>query len=217
MRNEIVAQLKAPGSVRTLDRDNRTLLEGFFKTNFLSNIRSAQLHPLGFYYIKENYSENEVFRFHLWPSGSTIPESQIDSDIHDHVFELNSAIIIGEMGHETFRFKPDAEGEFEIATVTYNGFHSKMARDGTRGSVSVIDDAKFSAGQVYRLPAYTIHRARPITLPTATLVLAVTKTDSIPPTIVMPHTAQEPPPFERRLLNDEEMAIARETLSQIKI
>lgn len=121
------------------------------------------------------------------------------------------------MHHETFAFAPAIGGNFDIATVTYSGNHSIMHRDGNRGILNPIDDEIFSSGQAYRLPAYTIHRARPVELPTATIVLAVTERSPKAPRIVIEHLKPDPPAFDRRLLDDNEVSLARKTLNLIPL
>ena len=47
-------------------------------------------HPLGFFYCADDLGGGVKLRYHYWPIGWKLPENQIHSEFHDHIFDLKS-------------------------------------------------------------------------------------------------------------------------------
>jgi hypothetical protein len=178
-----------------------------------SLLDTAQRHPLGFFYGIQQISDRNTMRFHLWPEKWRIPVDQVAGQIHDHIFELNSLIITGELFHQTFDFLPDSGGDHEILKVQYNHSQSRLVRSNEFGRLRMKLEETFRPGEVYRVPNGTIHRANPAQAPAATLVLAVTPIKQQSPRVVLGAGEAIPGSFQRAPLNPEEIELLRRTLS----
>jgi hypothetical protein len=152
-------------------------------------------------------------RYHIWPEGWTVPKTQLDSEIHDHTFELNSAILLGSIRQEVFEFSPQQRGAYELVRVRYVADGSAtLRRDGECGTLHLKETDTFIAGSAYRLPLATIHRAIAVKVPAVTLVLAVADATLTEPRIVIKRSSPPPADFPREGLTADEIKLAQEAI-----
>jgi hypothetical protein len=170
-------------------------------------------HPLGFYYATEHISAEHTLRYHIWPEGWVVPSSQKGSEIHDHVFELNSLVLLGELIHETFSFTPQTGGVHEIMRVQYIDEGTKIKRSSEFGRLSRDNEEVFMSGMAYRLGRGVIHRATARATPAATLVLAASDEEGGEPRVVIGRDDPSPEPYLRRRLEAAELARAKAVLN----
>ncbi len=215
MENRLLVALTSPGSPRRIDATDLQMLRQLMVDEVRSNIEKFRIHPLGFAYYTKNIGQLRTLRFHIWTTELTISDAQSAGDIHDHVFELNSTVVAGELRQETFQFSEATDGEYEIANVEYVGNRSIVQRSGRQGNLLIASDDIFDAGQAYRLPAQTIHRARPHKLPMATIVLACLQPAPPPPMVIIQRGRDIPSDFDRRLLIDPEKKSLLSTVNQL--
>jgi hypothetical protein len=215
MDGDLVDVFRQAGSVRLLD--NRTLqrMRAAFKSRMSALLKSdVRCHPLGFFYATERVSSDYTFRYHLWPKGWAMPLSQAGSEIHDHIFELNSVIVAGEMLHETFRFVPREAGPFRLIQVKYGESGAALAPSDNRGDLFCSRKETMTSGTIYRLPVGVLHRATPLIAPTATVVLAIAASEQMP-RIVVRNDQSLPQNYVRSLLDKKQADAAKREIDSI--
>jgi hypothetical protein len=216
MADDIVALLRGDPAVRQLNEHDLRQAISFFRCRMeLMLSTTARRHPLGFLYASETVSDGIDLRFHLWPEGWHIPETQTGSEIHDHVYELNSLVLGGAVRHETFDAVPAQDGDRELLEVAYFGEASSLRRMGARVVLRRLTDEVHGAGTAYRLRPGIIHRASAVAAPAATLVLTVTPPAAAAPRVIIPVGHEAPQPFARRQLTDAEITEARKLLERL--
>src|SRR5689334_9287131 len=119
MDERLISCFLNAGSPRILDLTDVASLRSLFCEELMHNSENVQLHPLGFFYLRKEIDECSTLRFHVWPSDSKIPDSQKNGDLHDHIFELNSIILFGQIAQETFSFEHSEHGEYSVANIEY--------------------------------------------------------------------------------------------------
>ncbi|WP_271599635.1 hypothetical protein [Bradyrhizobium sp. CCBAU 45384] len=149
-------------------------VQAFFRDRFKAMLASAvRHHPLGFLYMSEQIAEGTHLRYHFWPEDWLMPSLEQGKEDHDHSYRLTSIIVAGELRHQTFEAAHDANGTHEIFEVCYYSGDSALVPTGQVVRVACSGDQTYSAGECYTLSPGVIHRATPIKLPTATIVVTV--------------------------------------------
>jgi hypothetical protein len=173
MRDELIRLLQSPDSW-ALNGTSLGTIRDFFKEhfNFLLDI-SVKTHPLGFFYASEQISDGVNLRYHLWPALWQMTSLEQGKEDHDHTYSLTSLIIAGKLRHRTFEAIDSESGDFEVLAVNYEGTDSKLSRTGKLVNMNCVGDRTYGPGEIYKLEPGTIHRAIPVALPMATLVLTV--------------------------------------------
>lgn len=209
---DVTAVLREPGETRVLSSRTVTELRRFFRLRIKELLQQNMVrhHPLGFYYAVDSALEVPL-RYHVWPSDWALPASQAGGDIHDHIFELNSAILLGALRHEIFDFQLSAAGDKEILRVRYDGNRAHLLRGNEFGELRRARDEIFREGTAYRLLPGVIHRAEPVTLPVVTLVCAV-PSEVATPRIVIQRSSPEPTEFPRSTLDAQEVELVISTI-----
>src|SRR5690606_11815666 len=123
----------------------------------------ARAHPRGFYFSSQPLGYHKEFRYHFWPSPQGDSSGLDDGEIHDHRFDLGSFVLAGQISNEIYTFEPQDDGPVEVVEVRYPtgdavGW-SYLSRTGISGRYCVVSSQQYGAGDVYRVPAGTIHRA----------------------------------------------------------
>ncbi|WP_133239281.1 hypothetical protein [Microvirga sp. KLBC 81] len=176
---------------------------------------TARRHPLGFLYASEAVSDGMNLRYHLWPEGWHVPETQAGGEIHDHIYQLNSLVLGGALRHETFEAVLAQDGDYELLEVAYSTAESSMCRTGARVVLRQLTNEVHGAGTAYRLAPGVIHRASAVAAPAATLVLTIPKSAAPAPRVLIPVGQGAPQAFARRQLTDGEIAEARKLLENL--
>ncbi|WP_048707420.1 hypothetical protein [Microvirga massiliensis] len=216
MANNIVSLLRGAPAVRQLTEYDHLQAVSFFRSRMGSLLNTeVRRHPLGFLYASEVVSNGMSLRYHLWPEGWHVPATQTASEIHDHVYELNSLVLRGALRHETFEAVAAQDGDHELLEVAYSAEESSVLRTGARVVLRPLADEIHGVGTAYRLPPGVIHRASALAAPAATLVLTVAQPAAPAPRVFIPVGHEAPQPFARRQLTDGETAEARRLLENL--
>lgn len=216
MDDALLSALLASGDIRTVPND----VVRAAQAHFLDKVRrefltSALVHPLGFFYLAVNVSASRSIRYHVWLDRASISEDQKAGEIHDHRYELNSLVLAGSLLHETFASSQKEGGGFSVFEIEY---HESSSRAGThRGDVDLTELSRneHSTGEAYRLPPRTIHRAQPLTLPAATLVLTVLPKNAPSPKVFVPKGRSMPPSFDRVSVNEDQVSLCVAALENV--
>lgn len=119
---------------------------------------TCRRHPLGFLHYDLGRRDVDQFRLHIWPEVDRIAQDAA-AMVHDHVFDLESRVIVGCVTNHVYEVKAAADGACAMYSVTYQGSESRMTRsEGLFRAIS-ISSGEHPAGAQYRLTAGTFHRS----------------------------------------------------------
>lgn len=216
MLAELIAFLRQEGSPRTASAELMAFAREYYRDWMRQHLFvRVRAHPLGFFHGVEPLADGLRLRFHLWADDWRLPEDQSGGDVHDHVFELNSLVLMGALSQKTFRFEPRSEGAYEVLTVQYGAAKSHVGRTGEIGELIETTNERYGSGSAYRLKSNVIHQVRPQQTPAATLVLAVPNRELEHPRIISRAGATPVATFERVLVEPERSAPLERALAQL--
>lgn len=112
-------------------------------------------HPLGFHVVKIEMPK-AALRLHLWKPGVV---DQPGYEIHDHIFNLRSCVVIGAIRHRTYDITPDENGEHVVYAVDYGNGESRIAKTAQRVRLHPAMEAIYQAGDSYSVAAGELHDA----------------------------------------------------------
>lgn len=201
MLEDLTSMLRAAGRVRTLSTEATRTVQAFVFDRVRQLIKtSARRHPLGFVLIAD---PGTSLRYHLWPSWWPVPAGQETGEIHDHIFELNSLIIAGELRQLTYAPTISGAGTHRVFEVDYSPAASGMIETQNSVALEIITDERFKVGTAYRLDAGMVHRVETTQRLAGTIVLPIADQPRAPRVFVESGSVA-PPRFERSLLSDED-------------
>ena len=156
-----------------------------------------RLHPLGFFYLREDIGQGVTRRIHVWlPNRNDGPQNYR----HVHSYGIDSLVVAGKISNALFRFRETAEGpELEFA-VSYEPGKSILRPTGKRGILDEIGSFETAAGARYRLDAGVIHSVAVDEVPCVTVLTTIEQ--GIP--IYSYGPADEKQPFLRRMAKKDE-------------
>lgn len=180
----------------TTDYASLTLDDAVFLTA-AARRRGAQprVHPNGFIQLDleapadERWHEGKQaghsgadLRLHVWnPPGVDLPHQDTVNEIHDHVFDMRSTVVRGELTQRLYEFviggvelppqgqglpagegPPALEQTHEIYRAVYDKTSSSRLESlGVRGYLRNVADQWVRTGQSYTQPAFTLHDSQP--------------------------------------------------------
>ena len=167
-----------------------------------------RLHPLGFFYLRNDVGQGVTRRVHVWlPNGGDRPEN----DRHVHSYEIESLVVAGKIRSELFRFRQTAEGADLEFAVSYDVGKSILRPTGKRGVLDAMASFDSAAGARYHIEAGVIHRVTVDAVPCVTVV--TTSERGIP--IYSYGLGDEKQPFVRRGVKNDESRRIRATLEEM--
>jgi len=148
-------QLVAKGGPSAIDFGTLRTVAGL-----LLRERGAQLlcmqHPLGFYLVSLLRQGPVALRLHYWPARHRPPSSAI-TPYHDHVWTLQSRILIGHIENVELSLKPDPTGEYVVATIEQVNGVDTVVPTGERVAIETTKNLIQSAGQSYSISPKIFH------------------------------------------------------------
>lgn len=166
---------------------------------YLSRASDFQLHPLGFYYLREAVGDISHRRLHIWDDHGTLSQ---ENDRHSHSFEIRSEVLIGCLCSEVLSFAEAFEGAEQEYQVFHEKSHSRIAATGRRGSLELVCKFETPAGAQYNLNAGVVHRIVVQQRPCVTMLTTIEKGAPI----FVYGAKPEEQPFDRRRVNAQELA-----------
>ncbi|WP_367318819.1 hypothetical protein [Streptomyces sp. HUAS ZL42] len=130
-------------------------------------------HPVGFLHVDVSAlggAPHEVeFRLHLWNH----PEPRRDGlgNLHDHGWNMASAVLIGELEETNFTAANSPDGEVAFVRVTYTAEGNDFTQEGNC-SITEVRRRRVPAPLVYRLGPRLLHRSAVVKSPTITFLVA---------------------------------------------
>jgi hypothetical protein len=173
-----------------------------------SNGESPRFHPNGF--IQLNLNKEGTKRLHVWSPNIALDKAQkTRHPIHDHIFDMESTIIVGAMQNLVYEFVESKRvKKYELFQARYNAPHdSTLYTTGKTGWLVRRHIDSVVAGQTYTLPAFKFHDSNPVGF-TATLMTkkAIYKNKTC--TVVVPYGLDPDNDFNRAT------ALSQETMWQ---
>jgi hypothetical protein len=149
-----------------------------------------RVHPNGF--IQLDLSPDHRRRLHIWHPD--VPDQGVQS-IHDHVFDMESQVILGLLGQRLYEMHPDGDPH-DLYRVTYHGGFEASLEPGHVGVPLLLSRSdRIGMGQVYRQSAFTFH----VTVPISRILVTVMQRQHVYDgfsTVALP-AGTVPQPFER--------------------
>lgn len=134
---------------------------------------TARQHPLGFMHVDlAGLTGRHGARLHVWT-----PRFQAGADslgrLHDHVWELRSAVLAGYLIDHILKPEPAPDGKYRAHRVLYGTDANALEPLPGRWRLRESAARRRPSGQAYALAPGLVHSTEIVDLPTATLVLAV--------------------------------------------
>lgn len=174
---------------------------------------SAWRHPLGFIHVEltdvVDAHPDERLRLHIWDNADGVRDDF--GTLHDHVWNLRSAVLVGALRDDLFLAEPDPDGPYRGARVRYGA--SNSAAESSRFRLTSVGSREICAPGGYEIPAGVIHMSTVDVVPTVTLVLG---TDDpvrmVGGPLVLSAGPQSEPTSERPKVDPIELEIALQRL-----
>lgn len=116
--------------------------------------KQPRMHPNGF--IQLDLAEG--VRLHIWAHDESLPRQATVNTVHDHIFEMKSHVLIGQMVNKTYRFEPYELGDHQIYRASYRAqADSVLEPTGIYGGLAVWHEQPVHAGQGYDFDAFEFH------------------------------------------------------------
>lgn len=151
--------------------------------NMVAEIRhqgagNIRVHPNGFIQLdlmptdatwhashKEGHSGANL-RLHIWnPPAHPLPRQDTVNEVHDHVFDMLSHVIVGELTQRLYCFVIGLEPKewtHELYRAVYTKSRdSRLEPTGFSGKLDVWEEFSILAGEEYEQPAFTLHDSDP--------------------------------------------------------
>jgi hypothetical protein len=165
-------------------------------------------HPLGFIHaeltdlLDEHFAGMRV-RAHIWTS--PCPESDVLGLVHDHMWQLKSCVLVGELTDLAIEAVADVRGSHDAIRVSY-GQKNEFTHEG-RVNLREVQRRNVRPGQVYHIPSRRIHETVIDEAPVVTLLVSQDDPPGSPgPLVFAPHPAELAGTAERSLISGREVA-----------
>ena len=140
--------------------------------NALPQIQATK-HPLGFAHLELTTVLGTPFRtrLHVWTQ-ETMQWADVLGNLHDHTWELRSAVLTGELTDSFLEPREVPGGEYGAYQIQYGDAGNTTVRLPGRWSLDEAGVRTVLRGETYTLPPRIVHRTSVDCFPTATLVVA---------------------------------------------
>lgn len=179
--------------------------------------RVVQLHPNSFLQVCLDEIEgpwrSDGYRFHVWDERIR-HRRVLPLTWHDHVFDLDSFVLVGGILNTDYTVTPDADGTYRIMHLP--GRDGQQLED-TRTAAYAQPIQLISAGQSYNIPRFTFHTSATSVLPTATIIKKTnTATDSNPRLLVPADYVIDPVQRDKSIDQDLAWTIINDVTEKIR-
>lgn len=144
--------------------------------------RVIEAHPLGFLRLPLTDLNRLMpgFYLHVWPAWPG-KRQDVDSEVHCHVFDLESEILVGALTNKEFEVQADPTGEYEVLEAQYDGALSHRLPTQRRVHCAERSSLTYVAGDRYWMARGTYHLTLVLHRPTVTLMRKYNVDDSLHP------------------------------------
>lgn len=113
------------------------------------------IHPNGFIQLKLTGGR----RMHFWHP--EIPRQKVGSPIHDHIFDMESEILLGKLFHREVFTQPDEQGYYVVwAAVPVRDTETTLESTGVRVRADQGPEQELKPGDHYFFEAFRYHLTR---------------------------------------------------------
>lgn len=180
--------------------DSRSLCQRLLTYDQMRAVgRKPRLHPNGF--IQFDLVADGSCRFHVWPD-EPIPAQKTSHIIHDHVFDMESVVVVGQLTNILYRFIPSMSPHYILhqGRKTVNE-ETVLEPTDLRGNLEEISRQQIGLGRAYSLALGVFHASLADTL-TATIMLK-TRSTKEKPYIAVPAGISPDNDYRRDSTNEE--------------
>lgn len=176
---------------------NASELKRFLRKALPDKIFSLQpnWHPLGFIHCKIAESNLDTFRLHIWPI-DILPEFSQAHKIHDHLFNVESLVLVGSILCEEYIFLENlsSTATHRIVNVDYSGASPILYESNLTGMLRSSASIITVEGDFYKLPSMVLHESTLSSQRTAITLVRTTNPIEYNPRIILPIEVPLPPP-----------------------
>jgi len=113
-------------------------------------------HPLGFYHVRLFQQGPVTLRLHYWPAKRR-PSPTAVTPYHDHVWALQSCVIVGTIGNVELSLRPDDTAPYMIATIEQLNGIDMVVPTAERVAIASTERSLQSCGQSYSISPRIFH------------------------------------------------------------
>lgn len=172
-------------------------------------------HPLGFYHFRLDFEESTAIRLHYWPPFNRLAPTAI-TPYHDHVWDLQSAVLMGGLVNVFIEVVPDPEGQFHVASIRQDGRVDEVKLTDQRVRIESEKEQRFAAGERYEIGSRRFHRTDVEPGRTALTLVRSEVTVSDGPRTLVPVGSSEHAPARMFLESSEAQRVRRESLNGLQ-
>ena len=114
-------------------------------------------HPLGFILCKLSEEREKKIRIHIWPNDNDRVQNPAWL-IHDHLFDLKSWVISGEIENTEYWIK-DEIPNYCLYEAKYENDSSILCRTNKKVYISLKSKTLVRSGEVYEVPSDVLHQS----------------------------------------------------------
>jgi hypothetical protein len=116
-------------------------------------------HPLGFYHLLLYKQSAITLRLHYWPKHDRPPNVAV-TPFHDHVWALQSCILVGEIENVLVSLSPNEIGPYNLALIEQKDGVDCVVPSSKRVEISREDSTIYKSGESYSMAPRLVHCTR---------------------------------------------------------
>lgn len=172
---------------------------------------NVRVHPNGFIQVdllpvEETWHESHKqghsganLRLHVWnPPNHQLPRQETVNEVHDHVFDMKSTVVKGQLSQCLYAFEVGASADptHELYRAVYNkSASSRLEPTGIKGKLILTDMFEIIEGEQYTQPAFTLHDSQ--AFDTVVTVMEKTEVHEGDATVICPINTPPDNEFDR--------------------
>ena len=139
-------------------KENQAEIKFILKDFIIQNISNldCKVHPLGFYVFNLGKTEDGVIiRLHIWDR--TLQKQNSELEIHNHIFNMTSLILVGSLINENYEIKEVDRGRGFLYEVNYVENNSVLKKVKNNIFLKLTDSKKILTNEFYSLNESIFH------------------------------------------------------------
>jgi hypothetical protein len=123
----------------------------------ISNDRvRVTIHPLGYFHFLLDARDGLSLRLHYWPAHER-PSPTAVTPYHDHVWDLESRVLHGEIVNSFVETEPDPSGPFMVATIEQVAGVDSVVPTSERVKIASVETTTYESGARYTIKPRRFH------------------------------------------------------------
>jgi hypothetical protein len=207
MKDKLEAEIRVSGINSSNTGDS--IIRSLISDNLDDILLRLTNHPFGFYCFRFKLTKYKELRIHIWPENWEDAERDEIGEIHDHIYRIDSTIILGALKNETFDFEINDAGEYKLVEIDYQNSQSPHNITNISGNIEMTGANIYSTGSFYYLNSKIFHRAIPINCPSITVVLTEVVEIDQKPRVLLPRSEESLLAYARGEITNEQRTAAQ--------